>query len=228
LAEDKQNIVSSGGLPRRWASVTGLIIILGSEFILRGAFVSKVASGYQIGIAVTVEWMIALFLLFYWIPRVEHRKLSSIGFGKFRWKYIWISIVAYIIYFLISAGLDFGLKSIGLETLRDLSPVLKSYGFPLLFGLFLTGTFVEEIYYRGYIIERVAELTGRRWLAGTISWLTFTLVHLRFFGLGPTLEVAIIAAILVLLYTSTKNIWPAIIVHGINDVFGFLIGPFFM
>ena len=25
----------------------------------------------------------------------------------------------------------------------------------LLFGLFLTGTFVEEIFYRGYIIERM-------------------------------------------------------------------------
>jgi len=85
---------------------------------------------------------------------------------------------------------------------------------------------VEEIFYRGYIIERVTELSGRRWVAGTISWLTFTLVHLRFFGLGPTLEVGVIAAIFVTLFMLARSIWPAIIVHGISDIIGFLIGPF--
>ena len=228
MAQDKQNIASISGLSPRWTAIIGLITILGSEYILRDAFISKGASGFQIGIAIAVEWVIALLLLFYWIPKVERSKLGSIGFGKFRRRYIWISIVAYIVYFLISAGLEFGLKSAGLQGLRDLSPTLKGYGFPLLFGLFLTGTFVEEIFYRGYIIERVIESTGRRWVAGTISWLTFTLVHMRFFGLGPTLEVAVIAAVLVILYTRTKSIWPAIIVHGINDIFGFLIGPLFM
>jgi membrane protease YdiL (CAAX protease family) len=71
-------------------------------------------------------------------------------------------------------------------------------------------------------------ITGKRWLAGLISWLTFTLVHLRFFGIGPTLEVTIIAAVLVIIYIRTRTIWPSIIVHGINDIFGFLIGPLFM
>ena len=129
-------------------------------------------------------------------------------------------------YVLISSGLEPALKSIGLQSLRELSPALRDYGFPLLLGLFLTGTFVEEIFYRGYIIERVTELTGRRWLGGIVSWLTFTLVHLRFFGLGPTLEVAVIAAIFVALFILAKSIWPAIIVHGISDTVGFLIGPF--
>ena len=228
MVEDKRNIVNISGLSRRWMAVIGLIIILGSEYILRDAFISKGVTGFQIGIAIAVEMIIALLLLFYWIPKVEHLKLDSIGFGKFRSKFIWISLVAYIVYFLISVGLEFGLKSLGLQGFRDLSPTLKGYGFPLLFGLFITGTFVEEIFYRGYVIERVIELTGRPWVAGTISWLTFTLVHIRFFGLGPTLEIAVIAAILVILYTRTKSIWPAIIVHGINDIFGFLIGPLFM
>jgi len=228
LAEYRRNNINISGLSSRWAAVIGLIIILGSEYILRDVFISKGASGLQIGTAIAVEWIIALLLLFYWIPKVEHRKLDSIGFGTFRSRYIWISIVAFIIYFLISAGLEFVLEAAGLQGLRDLSPTLKGYGLPLLFGLFMTGTFVEEIFYRGYIIERVTELTGRRWAGGTISWLTFTLVHIRFFGLGPTLEIAVIAAVLVILYTRTKSIWPTIMVHGINDIFGFLIGPLFM
>jgi len=199
---------------------------LASEYLLRAVFVSQGASGLRIGVAIGIEWVVALFILLYWIPKVEHRKLNSIGFRKFPRKYIWIAIVAYLVYVLISTGLEPGLKSVGLQSLRDLSPALKDYGFPLLFGLFLTGTFVEEIFYRGYIIERVTELSGRRWVAGTISWLTFTLVHLRFFGLGPTLEVGVIAAIFVTLFMLARSIWPAIIVHGISDIIGFLIGPF--
>jgi membrane protease YdiL (CAAX protease family) len=226
VTEDRSSIVNTGKLPLKWATLIGLILILGSEYILRDVFISKGASGFQIGVTISIEWVVALFMVFYWIPKVEHRKLDSIGFRKFPRKYIWIAIVAYLVYVLISAGLEPVLKSMGLQSLRDLSPTLKDYGFPLLFGLFLTGTFVEEILYRGYIIERVTELTGRKWLAGTISWLTFTLVHIRFFGLGPMLEVAVIAAILVMLYTRAKSIWPAIIVHGISDVIGFLIGPF--
>jgi membrane protease YdiL (CAAX protease family) len=211
--------------PKR-AAVIGLVIILGSEYLLRAAFISKGSSGLQIGIAIGIEWIVALFILLYWIPKVEYRKLNSIGFRKFPRKYIWIAVVAYLVYVLISSGLEPALKSMGLQSLRDLSPALKDYGFPLLFGLFLTGTFVEEIFYRGYIIERVTELTGRRWLGGMISWLTFTLVHLRFFGLGPTLEVGVIAAIFVTLFILAKSIWPSIIVHGISDIVGFLIGPF--
>lgn len=197
-----------------------------SEYLLRAVLVSKGASGLHIGIAIGIEWIVALFIMLYWIPKVEHRKLNSIGFRKFTRKYIWIAIVAYLVYVLISAGLEPGLKSLGLQSLRDLSPALEDYGFPLLFGLFLTGTFVEEIFYRGYIIERVTDLSGRRWVAGIVSWLTFTLVHLGFFGIGPTLEVGVIAAIFVIIFILAKSIWPAIIVHGISDIVGFLIGPF--
>ena len=213
---------------RTRVSIVGLIVILGSEFLLRDALISKGASAFQIAIVLAVEWAVALFLLLWWVPKVEGRRMASIGFGIFRWRYLWIASVSYVVYFLLAAGAEFGLNAAGLQGLRDLSPALKEYGFPLLFGLFLTGTFVEEIFYRGYVIERVSELTGRRWVAGLVSWLSFTLVHLRFFGLGPTLEVGIIGAVLVMIYLRTRSIWPSIIVHGINDVFGFLIGPLFM
>jgi len=226
MTEQKQIAVSTNRLSPKWAAVTGLSIILTSEYLLRAAFVSKGASGLQIGVAIGIEWIVALFILLYWIPKVEHRKLNSIGFRKFPRKYIWIAIIAYLGYVLISTGLEPALKSVGLQSLRDLSPALKDYGFPLLFGLFLTGTFVEEVFYRGYIIERVTELRGRRWVGGIISWLTFTLAHLRFFGLGPTLEIGVIAAIFVALFILARSIWPAIIVHGISDIVGFLIGPF--
>jgi membrane protease YdiL (CAAX protease family) len=97
-----------------------------------------------------------------------------------------------------------------------------------LFGLFLTGTILEEIFYRGYLIERLSDLLGRRWLAGFVSWLAFTLVHLKFFGLGPTIDISILSAALVLLYLKERSIWPCIVAHGINNALSYLIFPVLM
>jgi membrane protease YdiL (CAAX protease family) len=81
------------------------------------------------------------------------------------------------------------------------------------------------VFYRGYLIERMTILTRHRWIAAFVSWLLFTLVHLKFFGLGPTIDTSVISAALVLLYLKEKSIWPCIVVHGINDALAFLIFP---
>ena len=106
MAEDKEDISRISIPSHRRAAIIGLIIILGSEYILRDIFIAKGATGFQIAIAIAIEWVVALFIFFYWIPQVEHRKLDSIGFRKFRWRYVWISLAAYVVYALISAGLE--------------------------------------------------------------------------------------------------------------------------
>jgi hypothetical protein len=118
------------------------------------------------------------------------------------------------------------LEANGLEPIRSLQPVLKNYSFFTLFGLFLTGTILEEIFYRGYLIERLSALLGRRWLAGLVSGIAFTLVHFKFFGLGPTIDVSILSAALVLLYLKERCIWPCIVTHGINNLLSYLVFPF--
>jgi membrane protease YdiL (CAAX protease family) len=214
-----------GKLPKKWLYVIGLVVTLGSEVILRDVFLPEHARNIPIGIAVLVEWLILLMLLAFWIPKIEGNKLRSIGFGKFKRRYLWVGILTYLVLIIIWTGSGFALKAIELEGLRSLQPMIKEYSFLILFSLFLTGTFLEEIFYRGYLIERLTSLTGKSWLAGLISWIAFTFVHLKFFGLGPTLDVGVLSAGLVILYLKERSIWPCIIVHGINDAFGFLIFP---
>jgi len=215
-------------LSEGWLYVIGLIIVLGSEFILRNMFLPEHAGDVHVGTAVLMEWLVLLGLLAFWIPKVEGNKLGSIGFGKFKWRYIWVSIVVYFLLMMAWIGSSFVLKAVGLEGLRSLQPMIRKYSFPILFSLFFTGTFLEEIFYRGYTIERLISLTRKRWLAGLISWMAFTFVHLKFFGLGPTLDVGVLSAGLVILYLRERSIWPCIILHGINDAFGFLIAPLFI
>ena len=175
----------------------GLIIVLGSEFILCGFFLPKNAGNIHIGMAVLIEWFILLILLVFWIPKIEGSNLESIGFGKFRRKYFWEGILTYFILMVLWTGSSFVLKVVGIEGLRSLQPMLKEYSPLIFFSLFLTGTFLEEVFYRGYLIERLTSLTGFRWIGDIVSWLAFTFVHLKFFGLGSTIDVSILSAALV-------------------------------
>jgi membrane protease YdiL (CAAX protease family) len=209
----------------KWTYIVGLTVILISEFMFRDLLLPSPAKDIHIRIALSVEWFIFLTLLFYWIPKVERNNIESIGFRKFRWRYLWLGVVVYLGVLIASIGSGFVLESIGLEPIRSLQSMINQYSPLTLVGLFLTGTVVEEVFYRGYLIERIKFLTGKYWLAGIVSWLVFTLVHIKFFGLGPTLDVSVLSAALVVIYLKEKSIWPCIVIHGINGLFAYLIFP---
>lgn len=128
----------------------------------------------------------------------------------------------------VLAGTGFIQQTAGLEGIRSLQPTLKEYRFPVLIGLFATGTFLEEILYRGYLIERFTLLTQRRWFAGLVSWVAFTLVHLRWVGVGPLLDIAATSAAFLILYLRERSTWPCIVLHGINSTVAYILAPLLM
>jgi membrane protease YdiL (CAAX protease family) len=215
-------------MSQKWSAWVGILIVLGSEFLIRNILLPESANESHIRVALLIEWLILSFLLIIWIPIVEKKSLQSIGFGKPRLRYLWLGILTYVIVTVAMIISGVLLEMNGLQPVRSLQAVLQTYSFPTLFGLFLTGTILEEIFYRGYLIGRLEELLGQRWLAGLLSWLAFTLVHLKFFGLGPTLDISILSAALVVLYLKEKSIWPCIVTHGINNALSYLIFPFFV
>jgi len=219
------NASKFSSIPKKWTCTIGLIIVLVTEFTLRDVLLPEQPSDVHIGIAIAGEWLIFLALLTFWIPKVEGNNSRSIGFGNFKWRHLCMGILTYIILLIAWIGSYLALSAIGLEGLRSLQPKIREHSFPILFSLFLTGTFLEEIFYRGYLIERLTSLTRKSWLAGITSWTAFTFVHLKFFGLGPTLDVGVLSAGLVILYLKERSIWPCILVHGINGAFSFLIAP---
>jgi membrane protease YdiL (CAAX protease family) len=205
-----------------------LIFVFGVEFVLRDFLLPENANSVSIGLALVGEWVTLSFLVFLWISKVEKKSMASIGFGKFKRRHLVWGVLVYLLVLVASSFGGFVLQYVGLPSLRSLQPLIKGYGCATLFGLFLTGTFLEEVLYRGYLIERMTVLTKHRWVAAFVSWLLFTLVHLKFFGLGPTIDTSVISAALVLLYLKEKSIWPCIVVHGINDALAFLIFPLLM
>lgn len=55
----------------------------------------------------------------------------------------------------------------------------------------VTAAVTEEVLFRGYAIERLEALTGRRWLAGTISLVFFVSVHLAAWSPAHTFGVVL-------------------------------------
>ena len=214
---------SDAGVRKRF--VSGLLIVLLSEYAIRIVFLSGDMTPVRVGIAMILEWLVLAYLLGVWLPRVEHLGLSSIGFSTFRLRYVWLGLVAYIAATALLVLTGFLLPVIGLSPISSLQPMLARLGLPVLPGLFLTGTLLEEVFYRGYLIERLIALTGSAVIAGVVSWLSFSAVHIVFFGLGPTIDVSILSAALVVLYLKERSIWPCIVLHGLNNAFAYLLVP---
>jgi membrane protease YdiL (CAAX protease family) len=133
----------------RWAAAVGVLALLANEFFWRDFFLPHLPSMTQVWIALGGEWLALLLLLALWLPRVEHRGLASIGVTRFRWSYIWMGAGAYAVTFVVVVGVEFLQHAAGQETIRDLQPTLATYPWPLLIALFITGTVLEEVVYRG-------------------------------------------------------------------------------
>lgn len=203
----------------------GVAVVLGVEYLLRNVLVPAVATESMVRIAIAIEWALVAALLLVWLPRMERSTRSSVGMGRWRNRYLWLGTVWFLAATAVSAVVGAALNAVGLESLADMRLMLSGYAWPTLLALAVTGPVVEEVLYRGYLIERVLLLNGRMWVAGGVSWLAFTGAHLGFFGLGATLNTAVLSGALVWLYVRERSIWPVVVLHGLNSIFAYVLAP---
>ncbi len=205
--------------------VAGVALVLAVEYLLRNGLVPAVPTESTVRVAVGVEWALAAALLLWWVPRAERSTWAATGIGPWRNRYLWLGAVWFVVATAGSAAVGLALNAAGLDSLADMQPKLAHYAWPTMLALAVTGPVVEEVLYRGYLIERVVVLSGRMWVAAGASWLAFTGVHLGFFGPGATLNVAVLSGALVWLYVRERSVWPVLITHGLNSVFAYLLAP---
>lgn len=93
-----------------------------------------------------------------------------------------------------------------------------------LFALVTAGV-VEEAIYRGYAIERLTALTGRRWLAALIALAAFCAAHLPFWGLGAVATPLVGGAFFTLLYLWRRDLVACMVAHIAVDSVGLLVAP---
>ena len=167
--------------------------------------------------------MIGLALLV-WVRWAERRPLSSIGLrqptlGTFGWGIA--GAVALIASFVLCYALIFPLLGLRIDAQRTGSIISNAYWLQLV--IFVFAAFVEEIIYRGYIIERIEALTGSKWFAFAISAVAFTLVHLSSWAASQLIVVAFGAVMMGLLYLWKRDLIMVMIAHCLADVVGFAL-----
>jgi uncharacterized protein len=100
---------------------------------------------------------------------------------------------------------------------------LKSTPLWFQLALVLRASVFEEILYRGFAIERLAELTHLRWFAALISLSAFTLAHLSYWGCGHLLIAAFGGGVLRALYLLRRDLSANMVAHFLTDSAGFLL-----
>lgn len=171
-----------------------------------------------------VFWVLTAVLVVY-VLKVERRPLASIGLKKPTWK-TWVYGV--LGGFVMVAGMAtiylvvfpaFGVSS----TESTMQAILAT---PLWFRLILIvrAAVFEEVLFRGFMIERLAEITGSRVLAGIVSAVVFTLAHLGSWGWIHIPIAACGALVLTLLYLWRRDLISNMVAHFVTDGIGFLLG----
>ncbi len=85
----------------------------------------------------------------------------------------------------------------------------------------------EEVFYRGYAIERLQSLTGSRWIAIAVPLVIFAIFHYRQ-GAGGILIALLTGAVMTAVYLRTRNLWVTIITHFLVDFIPNIVLPAFM
>jgi membrane protease YdiL (CAAX protease family) len=175
------------GLGLNKAQAAGLLIAL------VGAPVFVVISDRLFGESPTMPVQVVLQVLYcgmaafllWFVLRVERLPLTSIGLRRPTWLTVGSGLGLLAVSSFVLAPLMAPLQKVlgteGLQAGLDQLAAMPGW-FRVVVGI--TGGMMEDLFYRGYAIERLATLTGRAWIGGLISAVAFGLAHIPAWGLG--------------------------------------------
>jgi membrane protease YdiL (CAAX protease family) len=171
-----------------------------------------------------IWWCYALAILL-WLTFAERLPLISIGFRRPTWKSVVFGVLAAVVVTAIMV-LQFAV----VIPLLHLSPdaamakqqaILKTpFWYRVL--LVLRAAVVEEILFRGYLIEKVRQLSGSTALAVVVSVAAFTYAHLRGWGAVHLIAVGASGMVFSLLYVWRRDLPSNMVGHFLSDAVGFL------
>jgi membrane protease YdiL (CAAX protease family) len=187
-----------------------------------------IAPGDSIAALLTREafwWLYAAAVLL-WLGIVERLPMNSIGLRRPTWKSLAFAVlgaVALLLVFAIHFGVIVRVFHLDAAAAIEQQQIILSRPYWYRVILVLRAAVVEEILFRGYIIEKVRQLTGSGLLAIALSVLTFTWGHFTGWGLVHLIPVFMSAIILALLYVWRRDLPSNMLAHFLTDGAGFLL-----
>jgi uncharacterized protein len=200
---------------RRWTSAAALVLMILfalpiAGWIVPGDFASATA------LREVVYWAMAAAIVAF-VLVVERLPLSSIGLTKPRWSSLLYGVLGAAVAFggmvllylfvLPKLGTDYGAK---FGAVAALPIALRA-------ELVVRAPVFEELFYRGFMIERLAPLVRSRWIAALISLIAFIAAHLSYWGWGSMLTIGWGGLVLTALYLWRRDLVANMIAHALTD-----------
>jgi CAAX protease family protein len=162
-----------------------------------------------------VIWVLPVFLYLRFIDRVD-----PIAYLKLRqnWK---LGVLTGLAFF--AANFILSLLAYGIPPIKP-----EAFTWNSVLGTSFFVGFIEEIPFRGFILQKLQERMNF-WLANLIASILFLLIHfpgwisLHLFTFRGVIFVFIFGFVMAMLLRYTKSLWSSIVAHSSNDFLAFVI-----
>jgi uncharacterized protein len=155
-------------------------------------------------------------LLLWIVKRWEHLPLTSIGL---RVNVLRTSLLRGlclgVIALAVTVGLYLLLRAVGIHLGEDRRGVFHPSLLIVTVSMLRAGV-AEEIFYRGFAIERLQSLTGSKLLAGLVPLMIFAVSHYRQ-GVGGIVAAFVLGGILTAFYLKFRDLLANITAHFLGD-----------
>lgn len=210
---------------RTSGTIAGLVLVLLFGLLpLAGGDPSDVTSA-ELWRSDAVKWGITAVLLLvvaFW----EGSQLRSVGLRTPRGGEIVLGLgvgAAWLLF--AAAATNLVMEPLGLAMESETATTLQGFSLLQRLSLVATAAVSEEVLFRGFLMERVEEITGRTWLAVLATVLLFVGGHAADFGPVINAWQALITLVLALLYLWRRDLTAPIVVHAVIDGWGLIAVP---
>ena len=210
---------TAGRARSAWPTGIGLLVALGGPPSL-AAIGARLSGG--IGGLVALQLVFCGFAVFIarLVIRFEHLPLISIGLRPPGSSTVVTAAMLFLAGLLVQAAVIGPLVELSGRRGADAGMAILAT-LPAWFRVLLGATsgVVEEMLYRGYAVERLATITGRRWLGAALSTLAFAAAHIPTWGLRFALVADLPAGIvLVVFYLWRRDLAANMLAHSAGIV----------
>jgi uncharacterized protein len=202
------------------AGTLAFVVLPISDWVVHGNSIGRLLAREGI------FWGCAVAILL-WLTLAERLPLSSIGFRRPTWRGVVVGILTgmvitaiMVVQFAVIIPL-FHLSTASIIA-RKQAIMSTPYWYRVL--LVLRAAVTEEILFRGYLIEKVRQLSRSTSLAVIVSVAAFTYAHLRGWGSVQLISVSASGLVLALLYVWRRDLPSNMLAHFLADAAGFLTG----
>ena len=170
----------------------------------------------------SIQVALLVMIVLFW----ELRPLASIGVHPpkeidLAWGIAAFAIIA-VGYIFWSAAT---LPSVAAESARTQLATWASQSEPWKIILSICASFFEETYFRGYVIERVEEITGSMNIGVFLGTAVDLYIHSVYWDTSVVISIAFLQVSLALLYLWRRSVTSCVIAHFLLDALSGLWGP---